>query len=79
MILDHLLVWLVLIADRYCYPSFSVVYDQPFDCPKKICGQLLPKVFPVYDEEAELELDSSCGTDDHSPRVLHTQDSGEIK
>ena len=33
-------------------------------------------VFPIYDEEAELELDSSCGTEDHSPHVLHTQDSG---
>ena len=37
------------------------------------------EVFPVYDEEQELELDSSYGTDDHSPHLLHTQDSGNYK
>ena len=33
-------------------------------------------MFPVCDEEPELEGDSSYGTDDHSPRHLNTQDSG---
>ena len=37
------------------------------------------EVFPVYDEEQELELDSSYGTDDHSPHLLHTQDSGNYR
>ena len=33
----------------------------------------------MYDEEAELELDSvSCATDDHSPALLHTQDSDDL-
>ena len=40
------------------------------------------EVFPVYDEEAELELDthSHTGTSetDHSPHLLHTQDSGTV-
>ena len=38
-----------------------------------------PEVFPVYDEEAELELDSaSTATDDRSPALLHTQDSDDL-
>ena len=36
-------------------------------------------MFPVYDEEAELELDSaSTATDDRSPAMLHTQDSDDL-
>jgi len=35
-------------------------------------------VFPVCDEEPELEGDSSYGTDDHSPRHLNTQDSDDL-
>ena len=37
------------------------------------------EVFPIYDEEQELELDSSYGTDDHSPHLLTTQDSGKYR
>jgi len=35
-------------------------------------------VFPVCDEEPELEGDSSYGTDDHSPRHLNTRDSDDF-
>ena len=46
------------------------------------CSVSEAEVFPVYDEEAELELDthSHTGTSetDHSPHLLHTQDSGTV-
>ena len=69
----------------FCLSSNSLVSTQQYSLIKSsvskdsVFSLSEPEVFPVYDEEAELELDSaSTATDDRSPAMLHTQDSDDL-
>ena len=76
-----LTIWLHI----FCSSSNSLVSTQQYSLimssfsKDSVFSLSEPEVFPVYDEEAELELDSaSTATDDRSPAMLHTQDSDDL-